>query len=88
MDTRFQVPVNWSAVRADAVVTAAEGEVGVEGESEHPMKSDMMTPAVERERKACMTSRTSESSGLGVTNSDDAIVANFRQGRDDRRRQM
>jgi hypothetical protein len=42
MDTRFQVPASWSAVRAAAGVVAAEGEVGAEGDSEHPTERDAM----------------------------------------------
>jgi hypothetical protein len=48
MDTRFQVPVSWSAVREDAAVTTAEGDVGAEDESEHPAKRDTMTPNADK----------------------------------------
>jgi hypothetical protein len=49
MDTRFQVPVSWSAVRAAAAVAAAaEGEVGAESDSEHPAERDAMMPKADK----------------------------------------
>jgi tellurite resistance protein len=42
MDTRFQVPASWSAVRAAAAVATADGEVGAESASEHPTERDAM----------------------------------------------
>jgi hypothetical protein len=48
MDTRFQVPAIWSAVRAAAVVSAAEGEVGTESDSEHPTDRDAMMPKADK----------------------------------------
>ena len=54
MDTTFQVPASWSAVRAAAAVAAAEGDVGVESASEHPTESDAMMVKADKERKAFM----------------------------------
>lgn len=42
MDTRFQVPASWSAVRAAAGVAAAEGDVGAVSDLEHPTERDAM----------------------------------------------
>jgi hypothetical protein len=45
MDTKVQVLVSWSAVRAAAAVAAAaEGEVGAESDPEHPTERDAMMP--------------------------------------------
>jgi hypothetical protein len=48
MDTSFQVPASWSEVRADVVGTTAEGEVGMEGASEHPTKRATTTPIADK----------------------------------------
>lgn len=41
MDTRFHVPANWSAVMAAPLaLAAAEGDVGAEGDWEHPTERD------------------------------------------------